>query len=499
MPNGTEDLIKRAKAAVTELGVAPLEAGATPTAPTADTTVDLLTRFEKFLTDPDFISSITGPIEQELEAFTTKQEERFKTAEEKRAVGIEAGAERLAGEITERGERKLTAFRERQGFAVNRAVIRQIEEDTQKSLKDLELRKQEALGSGQVVLADKLAALEFDALRFEQTAKQQAFSRTLQIGQFGLGVAQLEQQQQQISFQNQVSKLNFLSQNRLLGELTPENQATLEQQFNLPSGILGKIKPEAELNLRTVGDSIVNITTDDAGNVKADVLFTAPSAAVSFGLGLSQTEILGEINQAVSQINLATPDQVNAVINQIPAELTPFVQLKRRIDPVTQEESIVATLNEPNKSQFEEIASIRRQLAQSGLTQADETEIQNKIGITAPEINTIIDSAIEAGDSIDTIVSDLVNGFNLKEETARRLTVFRVTGKLPPRGEVEAVKKAEEEKLIPVEPIAKPISEARPSIGGVLFQPTTTKTEAEQLAEENARRAKLGFPPLTTL
>ena len=43
----------------------------------------------------------------------------------------------------------------------------------------------------------------------------------------------------------------------------------------------------------------------------------------------------------------------------------------------------------------------------------------------------------------------------------------------------------------------KPITAEHTGVGTTVFQPTQTKTEQQKIAEENARRVQLGFPPLS--
>ena len=111
-----DDLRVRAKAAIRKLGegieettpvinvagnVVGSGAGTVASPITTDDTF-LKTLQEKLLGGLDFVSSQdTG-----LESFIETQKARFETAEEKRTTGIEAGAERLAGEIEVAGARR---------------------------------------------------------------------------------------------------------------------------------------------------------------------------------------------------------------------------------------------------------------------------------------------------------------------------------------------------------------------------------------------------------
>jgi len=129
-------------------------------------------------------------------------------SQEASAAGLEIGAERAISGVREAGAQKLTSARESQrGFGVNRAALKQITDETQKSVRDLEGRKQELILSGEAAAASKIAELQFSALEFQQQAMQQTFSNLLQVGGFAieksresrLQAAQTSQEKQQIA------------------------------------------------------------------------------------------------------------------------------------------------------------------------------------------------------------------------------------------------------------------------------------------------------------
>lgn len=78
----------------------------------------------------------------------------------------------------------------RVGFATQMVAFRNLVETTDKSLKDLEQRKQELLLQNDAQAAAQVSQLQMKALEFQQQAQQQTFSNLLGIANFGLQSAQ---------------------------------------------------------------------------------------------------------------------------------------------------------------------------------------------------------------------------------------------------------------------------------------------------------------------
>lgn len=93
------------------------------------------------------------------------------------------------------------AMDSRTGYATNNAFIRNLDLNTEKSLKDLDQRKQELILQGDAAAASKISELQLKGLEFKQQAEQQAFSNLLALGGFGIQQKQLDQGQQQIDNQ----------------------------------------------------------------------------------------------------------------------------------------------------------------------------------------------------------------------------------------------------------------------------------------------------------
>ncbi len=110
--------------------------------------------------------------------------------------------------VTLAGQNKLTQAEEAQrGYAVNTGLIKNITNTTNTEMKDLELRKQEALAYGDAQMAGQIANLQLKGLAFQQQAQQQVFTNLLSMGglimkvqqENRIGQAQTFQEHQAIS------------------------------------------------------------------------------------------------------------------------------------------------------------------------------------------------------------------------------------------------------------------------------------------------------------
>jgi hypothetical protein len=101
-------------------------------------------------------------------------------SQQKSAERLELAAGRESGYIIEGGKRVANATLEaRRGFATSTGVMKQIYADTDKELKDLDMRKQELILQGESDAASQIAGLQMKALEYRQDATQRAFNNLL--------------------------------------------------------------------------------------------------------------------------------------------------------------------------------------------------------------------------------------------------------------------------------------------------------------------------------
>lgn len=155
---------------------------------------------EKLLGQAGAVSSTTSELESRLTAaisgIGTAQEATAKRIESQ--FGRELGFQKdIAGQAVVAGRAAGS------GGLLNISALRELTQTTDKSLKDLEQRKQELLLANDAAGASKIAELEFRALEFKQVAQQNIFSNLLGISNLGIQTAQEARLGRQQTFQEQ--------------------------------------------------------------------------------------------------------------------------------------------------------------------------------------------------------------------------------------------------------------------------------------------------------
>ena len=161
-------------------------ANKTNTNNTPDTTgnADFLQELQnKLLGSMDIVSSADTGIDQAISGAIASN----KAAQQAGVSKIESQFDEKIADIKKSGQTAMTSAREAQrGFGTNMAALRQLNEDTDKQVKDYEKMKQEALLSNNTQYASQISNLQLQALQFKQEAQQKSFSNMLQVA--GLGV-----------------------------------------------------------------------------------------------------------------------------------------------------------------------------------------------------------------------------------------------------------------------------------------------------------------------
>lgn len=181
---------------------------------------------QKLLGQSDIISSENTNLENKInEAITT-----VKTGEKASEGAITSAYDRKITDTLQAGQQQFNAAQNAQrGFAVNTAALKQLDESTDKSVKDLEQRKQELILQGQAAAATTVSDLQVKAIQFRQQAQQQVFTNLL-------GMASFAQQQQQILTQNsQFERQQGFTEDKAVADITqkygvaPKTGETFEQ------------------------------------------------------------------------------------------------------------------------------------------------------------------------------------------------------------------------------------------------------------------------------
>ena len=179
----------------------------------------------KLLEGGDMVSSEETGFEEAIGEIRTSLTE----AQEKAEAGIEAGFERQKIETVEVGARRRTSQLEaRRGFATNTALFKQLDEQTEKSIRDLELRKTEALASGQTELATQLANLQLKEIEFKTTQRQQVFTNLLSLAGLGFEEERVGFEKERLGFE--AERLGF---ERETIEIAREELTLQERQVSI--------------------------------------------------------------------------------------------------------------------------------------------------------------------------------------------------------------------------------------------------------------------------
>lgn len=144
------------------------------------------------------LSSEDTPMDKRLNESLQSSIMGEKKASELSTKRVSSVYDREIERVNIEGKQKLESARGSMLMGQSLGVLRQIESDTDKSLKDLKQRKEELIMQGDENSARKIGELEFQAEQFRQTSRQQTFSNLLAMGGFQLqakGQALQEKQQ----------------------------------------------------------------------------------------------------------------------------------------------------------------------------------------------------------------------------------------------------------------------------------------------------------------
>lgn len=253
---------------------------------------------DSLLAQSKLVSSTSSDIEESISGAISGIEK----SREASAQRIESAFDRQIGEAEGVGERALTSSREAQrGYATNTAALRQIREDTDKQVKDLEQRKQELILAGEAESASKIADLQFQALQFRQQAQQQVFSNILGMGQFGIQA----QQEQRLARQQE------FSEKQAVGNIALEFGLDVREGESL-EGVIQRAAPlatkERKLALERMQAEINQIRISTAKAAREGQLLSSADIDTMAKAALLNPAVLGQIKNA---------EDVSKVINKM--------------------------------------------------------------------------------------------------------------------------------------------------------------------------------------
>lgn len=236
--------------------------GGGSTAPTSSMSTDT---FMQTLQDKLMgMSSMASSDSTSLETALGKALEGQQKAGDAAHTATTLSYDRQIAEAGKTGAANLTSAEEAQrGFAVNTGLIRNIQETTDKNVKDLELRKQEALATGDATSANNISQMQLQALQFKQTSQQNLFSNILNMGQLGLQKQAQENASTQFNQSLTLQKAqNAFSQDSEISKIALQFGLTVSPGETLAS-ITTKAKPFASAEQKArLAALVVKNTTD---------------------------------------------------------------------------------------------------------------------------------------------------------------------------------------------------------------------------------------------
>ena len=222
---------------------------------------------EKLLGQASLISSSTTNLESKIQEAITGT----KAAGEASTMALESAANREIAFQKEQYSQQRTSYVEAQrGFAQNVAALNAIDERTEKSVRDLEQRKQELILQGKSETASKIADLQMKALEFRQQAEQQTFSNLMNMSQFALNIQAEERAAQQFSETLNLQKAQFqYDQQSRITEIALQYGLTVGPGETL-SSIAAKAQPYASAEQKARLSQIQEKAKNEEVNMMVD-------------------------------------------------------------------------------------------------------------------------------------------------------------------------------------------------------------------------------------
>lgn len=290
--------------------IATARAANTP-APTNTSSSDASTNFmsqlqSKLLGQSDIISSENTNLENKItEAISTVQ--KGATAN---AASITSQYDREKGYAQEAGQSQYTSALEAQrGFAQNTAGLKQLASDTDKQLKDLEMRKQELIMQGNATAAGKVADLQFQAIQFHQQAQQQVFSNLLGMANFGLQQQAHQDAMSQFNRQMAFEETQASGAIALQYGLTPRPGENLQSLYARAVTDMGKNSPAALDIQSKITDIALHKAQTSAALASARAnqpLSALDLESLASAYNSAGSAILGQVNNASDQAHIIT-------------------------------------------------------------------------------------------------------------------------------------------------------------------------------------------------
>lgn len=236
----------------------------------------------------------------------------IKTATEKSNQALESSFNREISDTERKASESITAGRAAgSGGVLNLAALRSLTETTDKSLKDLEQRKQELILQNDANGASKIADLQFKAIEFRQKAQQDFFSNLMESIRTQATVDQNK-------FNQQKTLGDLLTSNPQAGILATDTyeqaMAKVAKNPNSPDVLYKKAQID---NIR----SEINKRNQSSGTQVASTEAERQAQALSeFGKFMVPGAVMSDGTPVVDQNGYVTPKAWKAAISEAPSK-----------------------------------------------------------------------------------------------------------------------------------------------------------------------------------
>ena len=155
---------------------------------------------ERLMSSSEGISSSSSEIEKAIAGAITSQE-KSRVAGESR-INSDYNAEK--DYLMARGQDDITTFSQgRSGYATQMAALRNLTDTTDKTMRDLEVRRQDALMANDANAANQISTLQMKQLEFKQEKEQQFYNNIFQLT--GLDLQQKSQDRAKQEFADRMA------------------------------------------------------------------------------------------------------------------------------------------------------------------------------------------------------------------------------------------------------------------------------------------------------
>jgi len=273
------------KAGVDSLSAKGAPASGTPASNLAD----------QFIQGANAQSGIISSSEKDVTKLIQDAQATIKSGAESGAKAIESQYDRLAGYQATANDRLLTDVRASQrGFATNTALLAQIKESGDKSLNDLEQRKQELIMQGNSNAAQQISTLQVQEAQFMVQSRQQVFTNLVSLAGIGQQAQSLELQK--ANTQQQADQFDQTLQTKA-AEIALQygiNMSSTDTVASVVSKASGKAGALFDLSLQ---DAVASLKLKDAQTalVRAQSIKESGGSVNDYGAFFDSIDLLGGV------------------------------------------------------------------------------------------------------------------------------------------------------------------------------------------------------------